>query len=407
MTHQISLRSTLTRVAGGLILLGLTACSSSSDNLDGTAPDAQSRSIPSSDLRIAADQAGFYWGAAATARDGALGLPEYDQALAGNFNMMTAENELKLPSLLSKDGVYNFGPADRLADFARAQGMKLRGHVLIWREDPSEWLGPNPTREEAIAFMRSHIHTVLGHYRDKYPDVFVHWDVVNEAFRSDGTLRDSGWHKIIGDDFIELAFVFAHQAWPELELYYNDFFEQNAVAFGVIDASGRPDPDSIRPGLGAFGPLSLCEQSLKCMAVQNMARDFVERGIPIHGIGFQGHIANLVAPDYASFAGWTHDLGIRWAVTELDNPCLGTPLGSATNGIACLDNQARIFAQVVKACVDSPACDTVVQWGVADHYSWWPGLTGGALDQPLALDSNFQLKPAGHSVLETLRQAKN
>ncbi len=379
------------------------------DDSDGSPSQSQTQTgmmLPAKELRAAADKANFYWGAAATSlREDALGNPKYDAALAGQFNILTNENELKLPVLLSKDGVYNFAPAERLATFAQAQGMKMRGHVLIWREDPADWLWDEATREDAINFMRNHIHTVLGHFRTRYPDVFVHWDVVNEAFRGDGTLRDSGWHRLIGDEFIELAFQFAHEAWPELKLYYNDFFEQNAVTFGVIDASGNPDPDSIRAGFGTLGPLSSCDLSAKCSAVRAMAQDFVARGIPIHGIGFQGHIANIVDPNYPAFTGWVDELGLEWAVTELDNPCLGTPAGHNTNDIACFENQATIFAAVVQACLDSPACDTVVQWGVADPYSWWPGITGGALDQPLALDADFDLKPAGQAVLQVLESA--
>lgn len=352
-------------------------------------------------LRQAADRANFNWGAAATVlREDALGNPAYDAALAGNFNMTTAENELKLPFLRAPDGTYNFEPADRIADFARAHGMKMHGHVLVWREDLTPWLGENPTREDGIAFMRDHISTVLGHYRDNYPDVFTQWDVVNEAYRSDGTLRASGWQQVIGDDFIELAFQFADEAWPELTLFYNDFYELNFNFFGsLLDAGGNPDPDAIRPGAGPNVALSTCETSLKCLAVQAMAEDFVARSVPMDAVGFQAHIPNAFAPDYATFAEWVGPLGLEWIITELDAPC---PNDDSANE-SCFNTQADIFRAVVQACVDDPACATVVQWGVADGYSWWPGLSAGSFGRPLALDFDFNYKPAANAVLEVLQ----
>lgn len=387
-----------------LIAMVLAACSGGSAPGDVVAPPGAGPIEPRA-LRLAANAANFYWGAAATAgREDALGMPAYDAALAGQFNMLTAENELKFDALRGHDGQYHFEAADRLAEFARAHGMKMRGHVLIWREDPSEWLGADTSREAAIALMREHIFTVLGYYRQNYADVFVHWDVVNEAFRADGTLRDSGWRRLIGDDFIELAFRFADEAWPELTLYYNDFFEQNAVMFGVIDAYGNFDPDSLRLGLGTLGPLSVCEASSKCMAVRAMAEDFIARGVPIDGIGFQGHIANVVDPNYAAFTSWVSDLGLEWAITELDNPCISGPTGALVDPAVCFENQARVFGAVVRDCIVSPACNTVVQWGVADPYSWWPRITAGQLDRPLALDDGFALKPAGQAVLDELLQ---
>lgn len=382
------------------LLLGLLlgACSNNDQHAVGATPGVN---VEKGALRDAAEGANFYWGAAVN--PALLDDPEYAAALAGEFTVFTAENHLKFPVIHPAPGEYNFVPGDKMADFARTHGMKMRGHVLIWREDLGPWLGDSPTREEAIELMREHIFTVLGHYRDNYADVFVQWDVVNEAFRNDGTMRASGWQQAIGDDFVELAFEFAHQAWPELELYYNDFFELAFNAGGTfIDAGGNFDPDAISPGVGITGPLSQCDQSGKCQGVRALMQDFVAREVPVHGVGFQGHIGVPLAPDYLQFSDWVAELGLRWAVTELDAPCLADQLGPV-NGLACYDNQAQVFADVVDACHQSPACNTVVQWGVADPFSWWPGLSQGALANPLALDKNYQYKPAAHAVQRVLQ----
>lgn len=378
----------------------LAACSSNADHSFHAEDDVKNSHMP---LRVAAEQAEFYWGAAAGPQQ--LDEADYAVALAGNFTIFTAENVMKFPMIHPEPGVYDFSGGDKLAAFARETGQKMRGHVLIWREDLTPWLGESPSREAAIALMREHIHTVLGHYRAHYPDVFVQWDVVNEAFRSDGTLRDSGWRGAIGDDFIELAFQFADEAWPELELYYNDFFE---LAFNVggslVTAGGELDPDAIRPGLGSVGPLANCDLNTKCNGMRRYIQNMVARGVPIDGVGFQAHIGVPIAPDYPQLATWIEELGLRWALTELDSPC-GPDQSGQLNEALCYPNQAQIFADVVQGCVDSPFCNTVVQWGVADHHSWWPGLSQGALANPLVLDSNYAYKPAANAVLDALLTA--
>lgn len=193
-------------VLPALLSLLVSACGSSVPPQE----SADVSPVAKGELRLASERAGKWWGAAAAS--GYLDEPGYADALASQFTMMTVENGLKFPFIHPAPGVYDFSEGDAMARFARAHGLKLRGHVLVWREDLTPWLGENPSREAAIALMREHIFTVLGHYRAQFPDVFVQWDVVNEAYRADGTLRDSGWHKAIGDDFIELAFRFAREA---------------------------------------------------------------------------------------------------------------------------------------------------------------------------------------------------
>lgn len=366
-------------------------------------------------LRAAAEGAGFYWGAAVAPN--LLDQADYAGALAAHFTIFTPENHTKFPALQPSRGHYDFIAANRLASFAVAHGLKMRGHVLIWREKLSgRWITeegktPEQLRSETLALMQEHIHTTLCHFRTHYPDVFVQWDVVNEAFRADGTLRASDWQRLIGDadgdgdadDFIEKAFEFAHQAWPELALYYNDFFDVVFHAGGqFIEASGQIDSDSPRPGFGAIGPVSDCALVKKCDAVRAMAGKFRREGVPIHGIGFQGHVGGAIGPDYRQLAApWVEPLGLRWAITELDRPCPRSEPGSEEEK-QCFENQAAVFQDVVQACVDSPACNTVVQWGVSDRYSWYNSLSSNQLDRPLALDKAYAYKPAAHAVRSTL-----
>ncbi|MEK6789754.1 MAG: endo-1,4-beta-xylanase [Pseudomonadota bacterium] len=393
------------------VSLGLLACGSSSSTAidasasrDMDAPANRDTATTSyQPLRVAAAKANFHWGAAVNP-DVLVDDPAYAKALAENFTVFTPEDVLKFEVVQPKQGVYDFTKGDQLADFARAHGMKMRGHTLVWHAQLPDWVkSGNFSRDELIAIMRDHIFTVMGHYRDKYPDVFFQWDVVNEAYMGSGARRQSVWQKGIGDDYIELAFKFAHEAWPDMQLYYNDYEEMGGVLVGSVfdPAELGINPQLAYAGPGATAGYSNCDQIPKCLAIKTMATDFKQRAIPLQGIGFQAHISNAVSPDYAQLTNWVEGLGLQWALTELDMPCASDQL-DALNQALCFDNQARAFGAAVQACLDSPACDTVVQWGVSDRYTWWSGLTYDQLVNPLALDKDYQYKPAANAVLKAL-----
>ncbi len=106
--------------------------------------------------------------------------------------------------------------------------MFIIGHTLVWHHQTPRWVfegkdGKPADRKELLKRMRDHIMKVVGRYKGKIKG----WDVVNEALNEDGTLRESPWLKIIGPDFIEKAFEYAHEADPDAELYYNDYSMTN------------------------------------------------------------------------------------------------------------------------------------------------------------------------------------
>ena len=209
-------------------------------------------------LRTSATARGFFIGAAidmnAFRNDTA-----YLQTVQREFNMIVAENSMKMDALRPTQTSFNFADSDALMDFATANGMALRGHVLIWHNQIPNWLrNGNFTREQVIEIMRNHILTVVGRYRGRIPA----WDVVNEAVSdNNGQLRtDSFWFQRLGIDYIRLAFEFAHEADPDARLYYNDYEAE---------------------GSGA-----------KSDAVFNLVSGLVNQGVPIHGVGWQMHKIN-------------------------------------------------------------------------------------------------------------------
>ena len=139
--------------------------------------------------------------------------PAYADLVAQHASVITPENETKWLVIHPSLTATTLGPVDELAAWAQAEGMKMRGHPLIWHWNIPQWVRDmDPDREEAIAIMRDHIFTVVGHFREEFPGLVTEWDVVNEPIGNDAALRNSDWRRWIGDDYIDLAFRFAREA---------------------------------------------------------------------------------------------------------------------------------------------------------------------------------------------------
>ena len=204
--------------------------------------------------------------------------PDQMALIRKNFNSITAENDMKPVSLQPREGEWNWENADRIADFCRENGIPLRGHCLCWHSQFADWMfvdekGNEVSKEVFYERLRTHIHAVVNRYKD----VVYAWDVVNEAI-ADGDGRMNPWtkevpspyrqsrhFKLCGDEFIAKAFEFAREADPDALLFYNDY---NAA-----------DP-------------------AKRDRIYDMVKKMKDAGVPIDGIGMQGHY-NIYGPSMA------------------------------------------------------------------------------------------------------------
>ncbi|MBR6202999.1 MAG: endo-1,4-beta-xylanase, partial [Bacteroidaceae bacterium] len=140
------------------------------------------------------------------------------QAIAQHFGWVVPENCMKCEVIHPQEGLYDFTLGDQLVEKALANGQHVVGHCLIWHSQCAPWFfvddeGKQVSAEVLKKRMKDHIFTILGHYKGKVEG----WDVVNEAFNDDGTLRRSKFYEILGEDFIPLAFQYAHEADPTVE----------------------------------------------------------------------------------------------------------------------------------------------------------------------------------------------
>ena len=322
--------------------------------------------IDSTPLRqLASAQGRYIGGVTGTAFTQAAGNgPMLRTTLSREFSMVWSGNYLKFSWLRPTPTTFDFFWADSMVAFALKNNMVVRGHTLVWHDQLSTWVTTgNYTAPQADSILVSHITTVMTRYKGK---VGI-WDVVNEAMGDDATIRTSSyWYQKLGPSYIERAFRLANSVDPTAKLFYNDY--------------------SIE-GLNA-----------KSDAVYAMMKDLLAKGVPIHGIGFQGHFivgqlptTQSMLSNFARFAA----LGLTIQITELDDR-MPLPVSAAN-----LTQQATDFSNIFSVCLQTTACNAVELSNTFDAETWvlttFPGF-----GSPGILDETFQRKPAFTSVSKAL-----
>jgi endo-1,4-beta-xylanase len=314
-------------------------------------------------LRSLAEKNGIYVGAAVNVE--ALGKDErYSKILAKEFSLITPENSMKFNVIHPDRGRYDFSQADALVDFAERYGMKVNGHVLVWDQQLPDWLTKNHfTKEELKAILHDHIRSVVSRYRGKVWS----WDVAAEAVGGDGKLRDTFWSRGIGADYLELAFRWVHEADPEAHLRYNDY--------------GGED----------MGP--------KSQGIYDLVARLRRKGVPIDGVGLQMHVEPGNVPNEQEVRRNMERLaaiGLDSHITEMD---VSLPMPATADDFRA---QARVYLNMLQACLLASRCRSFSTWGVTDRYSWIPESFPG-LGDALLFDQDYQPKSAYFSICSLLR----
>ncbi|MEO3871161.1 endo-1,4-beta-xylanase [Nonomuraea sp. B12E4] len=314
------------------------------------------------DLRELAHQQGIRIG---TAVDIAAlrGEADYRKVLNREFTHLTAENAMKWESVEPERGEYTWSDADTLVENAQRNRQRVRGHTLVWHNQLPAWLTTGVADgtiddRELRDILRDHITTQVRRYKGKIRA----WDVVNEVVEEDGTMRQSLWLTHLGPGYIADAFRWAHRADPHAKLFINDYnLEWNAP---------------------------------KIETTLSIVKDLQARGVPIHGIGFQGHLGIQYdyPGDWANVMRRFADLGLEVAITELDVRMV-LPVTEEK-----LATQADYYRRALTDCLSVEACRELTVWGFTDRHSWVPGWFEGEGSACL-LDENLAAKPAYRALL--------
>src|SRR5581483_842658 len=308
-------------------------------------------------LRTLAEAKGKYFGSDMTAD--LLSNSTVTTLDGQQFDMITPGNEMKWDTTEPSNGTFNFGPGDQIVAFAKAHNDRVRGHNLVWHSQLPSWVTSLPLNQVQAA-METHITTEVNHYKGQ---IFA-WDVVNEPFNEDGTLRQDVFFNAMGSGYIADALRTAHAADPNAKLYLNDF--------------------------------NIEGENAKSNAMFSLVQSLKSQGVPIDGVGLESHfilgqVPSSMLANTQRFAA----LGVQVAVTELDDR-IQLPASSAN-----LQQQASDFSTVVSDCMQVSACPGVTQWAVGDPDSWIPGAFSG-FGAATMFDQNYQPKPAFTAVQNAL-----
>lgn len=285
------------------------------------------------------------------------------------FNSFTAENIFKAQYLHPEENRFDWRDADSLAAFCSANKKRLHGHTLIWHLQLPPWISSfNGDAAAWEQLFKIHIQTIVRHFKGRV----VAWDVVNEAFNEDGTLRNSIWQQKLGNTYIEKALKYAHEADPDVLLFYNDY--------------------------------NLESNPAKRNSVIQYFNNLRSRGVKINGIGLQMHVS-INYPEPAQIAEALQQVsaaGFRVHVSELDIS-INPSGGDITPTEKLFERQADILGKIILHYKQVPASLQygITIWGISDKDTWIRSYFNRQ-DYPLLYDENYIAKPALCKLKESL-----
>lgn len=286
------------------------------------------------------------------------------ELLKKHFNSLTAENAMKFGEIHPYEGSYDFEKTDKMKEFAVSNNMKMRGHTFVWHNQNPHWLFEK-NKEELLEILKEHIKTLCS----RYGDVIYAWDVVNEAIedKTNQQYRDTGWRKILGEDYIKTVFQLAKEFTGAAKLIYNDY--------------NNEFPDKFKKSY-------------------DMLKKLKAQGTPIDGVGLQGHwnimdkqlIENLkrAIEGYAS-------LGLQLQVTELDVSIFSfedkrkNVLVPTEEMLYLQEEMYNNIFEIFREYKD--VITSVTFWGISDGYTWKDNFpVPGRKDWPMLFDINGEPK---------------
>jgi len=298
--------------------------------------------------------------------------PTYQQLVVREFNSITPENAMKFRVLHPAENTWDWSEADYLMQFAQQHGMRMHGHTLIWYKSLPQWVKDyQGSREDWENLFKTHIQTVVKHFKGKV----VSWDVVNEDIADQGgiTRADNLWRQKLGDDYIARAFQYAHEADPDVLLFYNDYGNE-------------------------WGPL-------KRTAILNIVKDLQKRKLPINGIGLQMHVKSSESESNVVEAITTAAAtGLKVHIAELDVRMNPTKAATTTFTPELAEQQKQRYKLIAKTYSALPKAQRfgMTTWNVTDADSWIPG-EFKCPDWPMPFDAQYQRKPAYDGFAEGLK----
>lgn len=326
-----------------------------------------------------AEKMNKYVGTCVSLYNGRINLDDENDSktklFADQFNMVVCENEMKFDATEPEQGTFNYYYGDKTVDFAQKHNMRVRGHALVWYSQVASWVSSdgkkndkNFSASELQDIIKCHIDNVVGHWKGKVAE----WDVCNEVLDDDQSvvrtnptafkLRSASIWNYAGEDYIEKAFRWAHEADPDAQLILNDY---------GVEFQGQA----------------------KAEAFYNLAKYLKDKGVPIDGVGLQCHldVGNIDIDRLKATIDRFNAIGLRCVITELD-------LGMDDNEANRLQ-QAKDYYNIAKTAMEAANCNEIMVWGLSDDMTWRNNRN------PLLYDVSLAPKDAYYGIHIGIREA--
>ena len=326
---------------------------------------------------------------AAINEDIILGLDnDSKQIVETQFNSITPENSLKWMFVQPYPNSFNFTVADKYVNIGIKNKMHIVGHALVWHSQLADFMQNVKSKAEMNKHFENHINTVVSRYKGKIDA----WDVVNEAFNEDGSLRESVFYKFLGKNYIEKAFKLANEIDPNADLIYNDYnLYKKEKRDGVIQMVKQMQSKGIKiDGIGVQAHWSLNQPSLN--EIEQIIFDISELGVDV--MFTELDISVLPSPWEQVGAEVSQNFS-RFEGDAKMNPYPDKLPKSIQHKLAKRYND--IFQLFIK---HSDKISRVTFWGVMDKHSWLNNFPiKGRTNYPLLFDRNYQAKEAHKSLI--------
>jgi endo-1,4-beta-xylanase len=298
-----------------------------------------------------------------------------------HFSSLTPENAMKFGVIHPEEDRWNWEEADRIADFARRMEIPLRGHTIIWHNQNPEWLfrdrDGGVSKNRLFRRLEDHIAAITG----RYNNAVYAWDVLNEVIDvekgSEDGFRQSEWYKTGGREIYEFAFKTMGGASPGARLFYNDYNN---------------------------------EQGKKLETTIRFLAELLDKGLPLHGVGIQGHW-NYKYPDTLTLRDAIERyaaLGLEIELTEVDISVYAPDEGAEAKSFYAkmpedrARQQAERYRDIFRIAADYPAVKNITTWGIADNHTWLDNFpVPGRKNWPLLFDTKYRYKGVVPCLVET------
>jgi endo-1,4-beta-xylanase len=312
-------------------------------------------------LRDLADKRGFkiggYFGGN---RTNDQDFEKIAEVVTREFNLAAIYQDMTLTQ--PRQGDFQLTILRGLENRAEQSGMEILVHPVLWEDAVPDWLrNTSFPRDAFIQIMNNHVATIMNQDVGKR----VAYVVVNEAY-TQGDI----FNRVVGNDYVDIAFQTARATDPSAILIYNDFNNHT------------PSGDGFQRTLDIV-------QRLK------------SKGL-IDAVGLQMHLKGTTPPSKPDVIAAMQSYGLPVYVTEFDVDMHGVG-GSQEQRFA---KQAQIYKDMLEACLESHVCNHFVFFATGDRFSYWedPSVQyySGPDADPTMFDDNLDPKPAYFAVRDAL-----